>query len=459
MLSDDVRQKAADKLNVLGTGAIISGLERRIDIVLSILTITGEKLSEGTLARLEAAERARLEAAATEALLKRELGDSLKIKTELFDTCKKLARQLQAAQRGLSEGEKEQEQAKLKDNEIQMLQAEKEALEAQVKQAWKVCQDQADLNTAIAAELKVQAIAAASQENHAQRVAALEAKVSALKATVHELETAVDIKDDGLRQAHVLLKERDKELEEIKPLLQHTMQLLEHANKQLEQKRVPDPPSDATAPYGSQDFIKKLRQETNSSANVMKHLNAALGEAESRARKLEEQVHASRKAAELESRTTSAATEKISALEAQCMYYQQQLQQERADKLATGAHNAQLQGGCEKCAQSQAQLALVQAASRRAESAAEAAVARSSPLQKLPLIKDAADSMSACHASWFLLHFCCAHAYYFPKSSLLRPNPGTRSCKKDTQRSYNSWVRKGSEQTVGSWRSKMARSS
>ena len=135
MLSDDVRQKAAEKLNVLSTGAIISGLERRIDTVLSNLALAEKKLSEGTLARLEAAERAKLEAAATEALLKSELEDSLKIKTELFDTCKKLARQLQAAQRGLSEGEKEQEQAKLKDNEIQMLQAEKEALEAQVKQA------------------------------------------------------------------------------------------------------------------------------------------------------------------------------------------------------------------------------------------------------------------------------------------------------------------------------------
>ena len=403
MLSDDVRQKAAEKLNVLSTGAIISGLERRIDTVLSNLALAEKKLSEGTLARLEAAERAKLEAAATEALLKSELEDSLKIKTELFDTCKKLARQLQAAQRGLSEGEKEQEQAKLKDNEIQMLQAEKEALEAQVKQAWKECHDQADLNTALAAELKVQAIAAASQANPAaQSVAALEAKVSALKTTVNELETAVDIKDDGLRQAHVLLEERDKELQELKPLLQHTMQLLEHANKQLEQKRVPDPPSDAMAPYGSQDYIKKLRQETNSSASVMKHLNAALGEAESRARKMEEQVHASRQAAEFESRAASAATEKISALEAQCMYYQQQLQHERAEKLAKGAHNAQLQGGCAKCAQSQTQLALVQAASRRAESAAEAAVARSSPRQKLPLIKDAADSLHACHASWFL---------------------------------------------------------
>ena len=485
--NDAVKQRAAEKLEVLSTMAVISGLKRRIEIVDSSLvsaqTLAAQKLAADTLARLQAAERAAAGAAATEAALRRELEDSLKIKTELFDTCKKLAKQLQDAQRGLSDGEKEQAQAKLKDSQIKVLQTENESLEAQLRQAWKECQDQADLNTALAAELKVQAIASASQESRAKdtdvgadasagplantatedtdegarrkrdtgddgsKVTALEKRVRELMGSVHELEMTVDIKDDDLRQAHVLLGERDKELKELKPLLHQ----LQEVNKQLEERAAKDevsarPSSDAVEQYASPDYIKKLRHETNSSAAVMKQFRAALEQAESRAHEMEEQTRTSKESVEVASH---AAQEKIKALEAQCMYYQQQLEHERAGRPASGAHNAPLQGGCTKCAQYEQHLALLQAASRRAESAAESAVARYTHLPNPSVHASMAVHCAALSGRppavlpCVCFHFCCVQTDERRKLRRLRARPGTRSCRRGTQRLREDWLRRG----------------
>ena len=87
------------------------------DSTMSFSSDSVEQARQHDRPEVHAADRA-----ATEAALRMELEDSLKIKTELFDTCKKLAKQLQDAQRGLSDGEKEQAQAKLKDSQIKVLQ-------------------------------------------------------------------------------------------------------------------------------------------------------------------------------------------------------------------------------------------------------------------------------------------------------------------------------------------------
>jgi hypothetical protein len=245
----------------------------------------------------------------------------------------------------------------------------------------------------------------------------------------------------------VLLGERDKELKELKPLLHQ----LQEVNKQLEERAAKDevsarPSSDAVEQYASPDYIKKLRHETNSSAAVMKQFRAALEQAESRAHEMEEQTRTSKESVEVASH---AAQEKIKALEAQCMYYQQQLEHERAGRPASGAHNAPLQGGCTKCAQYEQHLALLQAASRRAESAAESAVARYTHLPNPSVHASMAVHCAALSGRppavlpCVCFHFCCVQTDERRKLRRLRARPGTRSCRRGTQRLREDWLRRG----------------